>query len=94
MVKLHARILEGEGRMLPPWRLHDLRRTMRSGLGRLGIPPHVAELAINHVKGGVEGVYDRHTYSREIGAALALWSDYVSAVVEGRQTNVRVLHSA
>ena len=94
MVKLHARILEGEGRMLPAWRLHDLRRTMRSNLGKLGVAPHVAEMAINHVKGGVEAIYDRHRYQREIGAALALWSDHVLAIVEGRQTNVRVLHSA
>ena len=62
LVKLNARIIEAQGKPFPAWRLHDLRRTMRSDLGRLGIPPHVAELAINHVKGGVEGIYDRHKY--------------------------------
>ena len=56
--------------------------------------PHVAEMAINHVRGGVEAIYDRHRYQREIGTALALWADHLSAIVEGRQTNVRVLHSA
>ena len=94
VAKLNTRILEAEGKALPPWRLHDLRRTMRSNLGKLGVPPHVAELAINHVKGGVEGIYDRHKYQREIGAALALWADHVSAVVAGRESNVTMLRSA
>jgi integrase len=48
--KLDARLADVS---LPDWRLHDLRRSMRTGLGRLGIPPHIAELAINHVKKGV-----------------------------------------
>jgi integrase len=94
VVKLNARIVEAEGKPLAPWRLHDLRRTMRSNLGRLGIRPDVAEMCINHVKGGVEAIYDRHRYQREIGAALALWADRVLAIVEGRESNVTVLHSA
>jgi integrase len=32
------------------WTPHDLRRTFRTGLGRLGIPPHIAELCIAHRK--------------------------------------------
>ena len=55
---------------------------------------HIAELAINHVKGGVEAIYDRHRYQREIEAAFALWADYVLAVVEGRETNVVTLQRA
>jgi len=66
----------------------------RSGLGMLGVPPHVAELAINHVKGGVEAIYDRYRYQREIGGALALWGEHVLALVEGRESNVRALQSA
>jgi integrase len=31
------------------WRLHDLRRTVRTGLGKLGIQPHVAEAVLNHL---------------------------------------------
>jgi integrase len=92
-LRLNARIVEAQGKPLAPWRLHDLRRTMRSNLGRLGVPPHVAELAINHVKGGVQGVYDRHKYQPEIGAALALWATHLLAVVEGRESNVVALHS-
>jgi integrase len=79
---------------MPAFTLHDLRRTFRTGLGRLGIPSHVAELAINHVRSGIEAVYDRHTYQREIGQALALWADHVIAAVENRARKVVPLRTA
>ncbi len=85
---LHARIAEAKGQPLPRWTLHDLRRTVRTGMGRLGVAPHIAELVLNHRKGGVEAIYDRHKYEREITAALALWADHVLAAVEGRSTQV------
>jgi hypothetical protein len=64
---------------------------MRTNLGRLGIAPHIAELAINHVKGGIQAIYDKHRYSREVGAALALWADHVLAIAEGREHKIIVL---
>jgi hypothetical protein len=93
-VKLNARIVEAEGKRLAHWTLHDLRRTMRTNLGKLNIQPHIAELAINHVKGGVEAIYDRYRYEREIAAALTRWAEYVLALVEGRESNVVTLQSA
>ncbi len=60
------------------WTLHDLRRTMRTGLGRIGVPPHIAELLINHVKGGIEAVYDRYSYAAEKRDALARWAAHVA----------------
>jgi hypothetical protein len=91
---LNSRIVEVEGRPVAPWRLHDLRRTMRTGLGKLGVAPHIAELSINHVKGGVEAIYDRHRYQREIKAALALWAAHIAAVVAGDEFNVVRLRQA
>jgi integrase len=73
---------------LAPWTLHDLRRTMRTGLGAIGVQPHVAELVIGHVKGGIEAIYDRHKYEREIARALALWADHVASIVEGRERKI------
>jgi len=80
---MHVRIVQQAGRTLPHWTLHDLRRTCRTGMGRLGIAPHVAERVLNHVKGGVEAIYDRHRYEGEIKAALAIWADHVLGIVEG-----------
>jgi hypothetical protein len=45
-----------------PWTLHDLRRTMASGRGELGVEPHIIETAINRQSGhkaGVAGTYTR-----------------------------------
>ncbi len=44
---------------------HDLRRAVRTHLSRLGCPADVAEAVLGHIKGGVEGVYDRHDYKPE-----------------------------
>ena len=79
---------------MPDWTLHDLRRTCRTGLGKLGVPSHIAELCINHIRSGIEAVYDRHTYQREIGQALALWADHVLAAVENRAFKIVSLRSS
>jgi integrase len=79
----HRITVAEQGKPLPRWVLHDLRRTMRSGLGKIGVPPHIAELAINHAKGGIQATYDRYSYEREIKAALVQWGDHVLAIIEG-----------
>jgi hypothetical protein len=63
------------------WRLHDLRRTCRTGMGMLGVPQHVAELVIGHSLPGIVGVYDRHSYLAEQRDALNRWANHVLKVV-------------
>ncbi|MBF1996499.1 integrase arm-type DNA-binding domain-containing protein [Serratia symbiotica] len=50
--------------------VHDLRRTCRSLLASLSIPPHIAERCLNHKIDGVQGVYDRYDYFEERKDAL------------------------
>lgn len=73
----------GDPAAMPGWRWHDLRRTARTGMTRLGIPRDHAEAAINHVSGRskLERTYDRHDYSTEIEAALNRWQAHVAALV-------------
>jgi integrase len=69
------------------WRLHDLRRTMATGLQKLGVQLEVTEAVLNHVSGsraGIVGVYQRHTWADEKRAALLAWGAHVEAIVEGR----------
>lgn len=57
---------------LEPWRLHDARRTLATGLQRLGVRFEVTEAVLNHVSGtksGIAGVYQRRLESREAGRA-------------------------
>jgi hypothetical protein len=65
------------------WRWHDLRRTARTGMTRLGVPREHAEAAINHVSGrsALERTYDRHDYAAEAAAALARWQAHVAGLV-------------
>jgi integrase len=80
------------GTITKEWVLHDLRRSVATAMAdRLGIQPHIVEAILNHAsghKGGVAGVYNRAQYLGEKKQALALWADYVMAIVEGRGTNV------
>jgi integrase len=76
-IVIDQRIHLATGKPLAPWRLHDIRRTFRTGLSRIGIAPHVAERAINHVKGGVEAVYDKHRYEADVKGALERWANHV-----------------
>jgi integrase len=67
----------------PPWTLHDLRRTVASGMARLGIAPHVCEKVLGHESGvisGIAAVYNRHDYGDEKRRALEAWADHVAAV--------------
>jgi integrase len=62
------------------WTLHDLRRTVVSGMARLGIAPHVADKILNHQSGtisGVAAVYQRHEFLNEREAALCRWGQHV-----------------
>jgi integrase len=68
---------------MPPWRLHDLRRTVVTRMAELGVLPHVIEAVTNHVSGhkaSVAGVYNRATYDTEKRRALEFWADHVAEV--------------
>ena len=65
------------------WTLHDLRRSFASGLQRLGVAPHIVELALNHRSGtfsGVAGIYQRHRYAKEVRDAFELWSQHIETL--------------
>jgi integrase len=55
---------------MPPWVLHDLRRTARTRMAEAGVKDVVAELVLGHVQRGVEAIYNRHAYFEENGNAL------------------------
>lgn len=62
------------------WTLHDIRRSVATGMAGLGIQPHIIEAVLNHASGhkaGVAGVYNRQTYSKEKREALEVWSKHI-----------------
>jgi integrase len=62
---------ENGGASIPPWVLHDLRRTAKSLMARGGVRRDISERVLGHVIAGVEGVYDHHDYFDEKTEALA-----------------------
>jgi integrase len=66
------------------FRPHDLRRTCRTWLAKLGIPELIAERVIGHVsKNKLIATYDRYQYLPEKRAALDLWGATLTAMRAG-----------
>ena len=85
--------LDNELKFSAPWTLHDLRRTVRTGLGMLGVAPHVAEAVLNHLPAKLIRTYDRNPYVAEKRAALDLWASHLAvAIAQASGTNVTKLH--
>jgi len=84
-------IAAANGEAIRAWVVHDIRRTVASGMARLGINLPVIEKVLNHSSGtfkGIVGVYQRHEFADEKRAALETWARKVEALVEGTPANV------
>jgi integrase len=70
---------------LEPWRLHDARRTLATGLQRLGVRFEVTEAVLNHISGasrsGIAAVYQRHNWADEKRAALDAWANHLDRIL-------------
>ena len=87
--------LDKEAKLKEAWTLHDLRRTVRTGLGKLGVRPHVAEAVLNHLPPKLIRTYDRNTYENEKREALDLWASHLAvAVAQATGGNVTALRKA
>jgi integrase len=67
------------------WRIHDIRRTVATGMNELGVEPHIVEAILNHLSGsraGVAGIYNRAKYAPAKRAALDAWGAHVIELVE------------
>jgi integrase len=71
-----------------PWVIHDLRRTVASGMAGLGVTLPTIEKTLNHASGtfrGVLAVYQRHDFRNEKRDALARWGDHIERIVKGKE---------
>ena len=80
--------------VIEPWVIHDIRRTMRTGLSALPVPDLVRELVIGHTKPGLHKVYDQHAYLDEKRRALDLWAARLRGIVAPAPANVIAIESA
>lgn len=71
------------GEVAEPFTVHDLRRTVATGLQRLGHRLEVIEAVLGHVGGsrrGIVGVYQRHAFEDEKRKALEDWAAALRAL--------------
>ena len=76
------------------WRFHDLRRTVRTHMTRLGVPDAVAELILNHAKRGMDATYNQYLYLDERRDALDRWAREIENIVTPPPENVVSLRQA
>jgi integrase len=80
--------LAAGGDPLPPWTLHDLRRTVSSHMARLGIPTDIRGRVLNHAMAGVtERHYTPYDFQAEKRSALDRWAAELMRAVEGKPAN-------
>jgi integrase len=89
-----ARKKAGIKKLMPPWVLHDLRRSFVTHINENKFaPPHVVEAIVNHVSGhlaGVAGTYNKALYLDERRQALETWGSHVARLVGG-QSDAKVV---
>jgi integrase len=78
--RILARMSILAGRPLERFTPHDLRRTVRSNTKRLKVDFETAEAMMNHLKTGMERIYDGYELEEEKAAAFLKWEAEVVAI--------------
>jgi integrase len=68
---------------IAPWHIHDLRRTVATNLGRLGVDRLVIAKILNHADGAVTAIYVRYGRDEEMAAAMDLWGQKLREILTG-----------
>ena len=77
------RELDERAKLKVAWVIHDIRRSVATGLAKL-VQPHIVECVLGYVGGfraGVASTYNLHAYEDEKRHALDLWGKHVSGLV-------------
>jgi integrase len=70
------------------WTIHDLRRSVGTGLGKRGVSRFVIARVLNHADSTVTAIYDRHEYLPEKREALEKWGGYLEGLIQQPPENV------
>ena len=77
--RLHVSSEATIGRNIERFRLHDLRRTVRTHLSGLRVNQVVAELVLGHAIKGIEATYNIYDFAVEKREALDIWANELTA---------------
>jgi integrase len=79
------------------WHRHDIRRSVATLMGELGVTPHIVEVCLGHALrtssdgstvGRIAQVYNRSRYRAEHAEALQLLADELDRIASGAADNV------
>lgn len=76
---------------MKPWSPHDLRRTARTNMARVGVSDEVGEEVVNHIKPGVVGVYNKYRYDNEKKDALLKWEGLLLEILKAKPVDIEDL---
>lgn len=65
------------------WTAHDLRRSARTHLAKLGCPADIGERLVGHSIGGVRAVYDLYSYGPEQKEWAERWGQHLRSLTAG-----------
>ena len=68
------------------WRIHDIRRTVGTQLGSLGVSRFHIGRILNHADQSVTGRYDQHQYDDVKKQALELWEKRLVEIITGENS--------
>jgi integrase len=79
------------------WRLHDIRRSVATGLQKIATRFEVTEAVLNHVSGaksGIAGVYQKHDWAPEKRTALEAWARRLDEIINDAKSVSNVIAMA
>jgi integrase len=79
---------------LKPWRIHDLRHTLKTWMQEARIPKDVRNAVQNHFDGDMDEHYGHYTFAKEKREALDAWARHVDSLVTGSAANIIPLRRA
>lgn len=81
--RMRKALCEADKKEPDNWCFHDFRRTIATGLQRLGFRPDIADQVIGHVgstRSGAAAHYLHHAYDEERRQALEAWSKRITGI--------------
>lgn len=80
-----------EAKGIADWRLHDIRRTVATGMRTLGVDRLTVSKILNHREAGITKVYDRYAGDPEKRRALEHWGRHVEDLFSARPATEMVV---
>lgn len=91
--RLDKKVAQGDT-SVEPWQLHDLRRTVVSGMAELEISYEIRERVVGHALPGLDRTYNKYDYLKPKYRALEAWAGRIRDILGQRDDKVVPIRGA